>query len=104
MRRLTWLLCLCVLVCPATVAAQRGSLDAVKVGDTTIVHVVRLRDGSTLVGRITAVTADSVRMQLNAGPFSLARRDVSEVREASRARIRNGQYWFENPHSTRLLF
>jgi hypothetical protein len=34
----------------------------------------------------------------------MARAGVAEVRQVSASAIRNGQYWFENPHSTRLLF
>ena len=40
--------------------AQRTPLDSVRLADTTIIHVVKLRDGSTVVGRITAVSSDSI--------------------------------------------
>ncbi len=84
--------------------AQRTPLDSVRLADTTIIHVVKLRDGSTVVGRITAVSSDSIRLRLNQGEVALARSGVSEVRQVPAALMRNGQYWFENPHSTRLLF
>lgn len=89
---------------PAVVGAQRTTLDAVKLGDTTVVHTLQLRDGSSVVGRIVALTADSVHMQLQSGSITVARRDVMEVREARRDRVRDGRYWFENPHASRLLF
>lgn len=104
MRRIARLLCVCVALLPWSAKAQRSALDAAKVGDTTVVHVVRLRDGSTIVGRIVALTPDSVRMELRAGAISFARSDVVGVREVSPTRMRGGQYWFENPHATRLLF
>jgi hypothetical protein len=87
-----------------SVEAQRTPLDSVRLADTSVIHVVKLRDGSTVVGRITAVTTDSIRLRLNEGEVSLARSGVSEVRQVPAALMRNGQYWFENPHSTRLLF
>ena len=99
---LLWLF-FCMAV-PLEGKAQRVSLDSVSVGDTAVRHVVKLTDGSTLVGRITAISGDSVRLRLGQGEVSLARRGVAEVREFPATRMRNGQYWFENPHPTRLLF
>lgn len=97
---ITWFLC-CL---PLVAYAQRVGLDSVSLADTSVRHVLRLRDGSTLVGRITAVTADSVRIRLNQGEMSLERAAVREAREVPVASLRNGEYWFENPHATRLLF
>lgn len=88
----------------APLAAQRVSLDSVSVSDTSLRHIIQLRDGSTLIGRITAVTADSVRVRLEQGEVGLARSGIGQVRQVPRTSLRNGQYWFENPHSTRLLF
>jgi hypothetical protein len=84
--------------------AQRVPVDSVSTTDSSVIHVVKLRDGSTMVGRITALTADSVRLRLSQGEVTLARSGISEVRQVPAALMRNGQYWFENPHSTRLLF
>lgn len=99
-----YILTLLLAVFSSTVQAQRISVDSVSLSDTTVLHVVKLRDGSTLAGRITAVTTDSVRIRLNQGDVSLARSGISEVRQVPAALMRNGQYWFENPHPTRLLF
>src|SRR5687768_1348686 len=88
----------------APVQAQRVALDMVSVADTSVRHVVKLRDGSTLVGRITAVSSDSVRLRLNQGEVTLAKTGIAEVRQVPQTALRNGEYWFENPHSTRLLF
>jgi len=85
-------------------SAQTIPLDSVNVTDTTFRHSVRLQDGSTLIGRVLALTADSVRVQLSAGTVVMPRTAVAEVRQFAAARMRNGEYWFENPHATRLLF
>jgi hypothetical protein len=99
-----YLLAFLFIAFTSTVEAQRTALDSVRLADTTVIHVVKLRDGSTVVGRITALSADSIRLRLTEGEVSLARSGVSEVRQVPASLMRNGQYWFENPHSTRLLF
>jgi hypothetical protein len=88
----------------APVHAQQVSLDSVALGDTSVRHVIRLRDGSTVIGRITSVTADSVRLRMAQGEVSLARSGIARVRQVPPTALRNGEYWFENPHPTRLLF
>ncbi len=99
-----YLLAFLVFAFTSAVEAQRTAIDSVKLTDTTVIHVVKLRDGSTLVGRITAVATDSIRLRLNQGEVTLARSGINEVRQVPAALMRNGQYWFENPHPTRLLF
>jgi hypothetical protein len=93
------------LVTPlAVLPAQRISLDSVSVADTSLRHIIRLRNGSALIGRITAVTSDSVKVRLEQGEVALVRSGVGEVRQVPATAFRNGEYWFENPHPTRLLF
>ena len=99
-----YLLTFLVVVSASAADAQRTPIDSVRLTDTTVIHVVKLRDGSTVVGRIIALSADSIRLRLSQGEVSLARAGISEVRQVPAALMRNGQYWFENPHSTRLLF
>lgn len=86
------------------VGAQRVSIDSLNVADTTQRHLVRLRNGSSLLGRITAIGADSIHLRTDAGEMSLGRGAVRGVEIVDARRIRNGEYWFENPHATRLLF
>ena len=102
--RFRWVFVAFFLGFGAPLSAQRVALDSVTVADTSLRHVIRLRDGSTLFGRITAVTTDSVRVRLDQGEVVLARSGINEVRQAPVSSFRNGQYWFENPHPTRLLF
>lgn len=99
-----WVGFLACVVAAAPARAQRVALDSVSVADTAVRHVVRLRDGSSLVGRILVVTPDSIRLRLAQGEVTLARSGIAQVRQVPRTSIRNGVYWFENPHSTRLLF
>jgi hypothetical protein len=104
MRILTGLLALLLAAPALPLTAQRVTLDRVTVTDTTLRHEVRLRDGSTLIGRITSLTADSVYLALGSGPLVVARSSVTEVRQFASSQLRGGVPWFENPHPTRLLF
>jgi hypothetical protein len=84
--------------------AQRRRLEELHLGDTTVVHVIRLRDGSQLVGHVTTLTKDSVQVELRSGRVTVAREDIVEAQEMPRSQVKNGELWFPNPHSTRLLF
>lgn len=74
------------------------------VTDSTQLQVLTLRDGSTLIGRISAVGADSLTVDASVGTFSLAIGSVTGVQYVSADRMRGGEYWFPNPNSTRLFF
>lgn len=100
--RALWFCLVCTLAAP--LPAQQVPVDSVNLADSTLLHVVKLRDGSTLAGRITFVGADTIRLRLSQGDVSLARSGIASVRQVPAALMRNGQYWFENPHPTRLLF
>lgn len=85
-------------------AAQRVSLDSVRMNDTIVVHAVTLIDGSRIVGRITSVSADSVRISSAVASVTVARRTVRQVSQYPATALRNGELWAENPHATRLIF
>lgn len=89
---------------PFQLAAQALPVDSVRIGDSTVVHRIRLKDGSELIGRIVAVTADSVRVASSASSSSISRAAIRDVREYPVTALRNGELWFDNPHVTRLLF
>ena len=76
----------------------------IRVVDSTRVQVIRLRDGSSIVGRVTEVGPDTVRFVAKAGTLSLARADIVEVREVETSALRQGEVWPANPNATRLLF
>ena len=83
--------------------AQRVAIDAIRVGEPGAVYVLELRDGSTLVGTILAVTAESVRIELKSGTLDVARADIAAVRKASGRTGPGGAVWPENPAGNRLL-
>ena len=105
-RRLT-VACLATIaysLSPTVVRAQRVPLDSVRVNDSTLVYAITLADGAKLVGRIVALSADSVQVRGAAAVTMVARSAVREVRAYPVSAMHNGDLWFENPHATRLLF
>jgi hypothetical protein len=91
-----------VLALPARPAAAQDSLRVL--ADTGRVQVLRLSDGSVLVGRVTQLRADSVAIRTAAGEVTVARAAVRSVRERPASSMRGGEYWPEDPNATRYLF
>lgn len=91
------LLCLVSRLAPAQ-APQGGVRDSLKT------HILRTRDGSTLIGRIVAEGADTVRFESNGATITLARSQVVELRAIEAGQLRQGEYWFPDPNRTRLFF
>jgi hypothetical protein len=79
-------------------------LDSVRLDDPTLVYAVTLTNATTLIGRITLVNADSVRVVSSAMTATVARREVRSVRAYPATALHGGVLWPENPHATRLLF
>ncbi|MCA1481887.1 hypothetical protein, partial [Bradyrhizobium sp. NBAIM08] len=77
---------------------------AIRIADSTQVQVIRLRDGSSIVGRVTEISTDSVRFVGKAGTLSIARADIVELREVAQSALRSGEVWPASPNATRLLF
>jgi hypothetical protein len=66
------------------------------------VEVLRTSDGSTLIGRITATSADRIELETDLGTMSILNDRIAEIRRVPRTAIRNGRYWFPDPNPTRL--
>jgi hypothetical protein len=76
----------------------------IRVADSAQVQVIKLRDGSSIVGRVTEVGADTIRFTANGGRLSIARADIVEVREVATSAMRKGEVWPADPNASRLLF
>lgn len=94
------------LAMPASAGAQGKApgRDRLRVVDSTKIQVITMRDGSSLVGRIVSVRADSVDFQTGVGRMQVAIGDIREIRETDSSRMHDGTYWFPNPNATRLFF
>lgn len=74
------------------------------VPDSAHLQIVTLTDGSTIFGRIVTVNTDTVSFQTGAGTMQLSVRAIRDIRLISNEDVREGDYWFPNPNSTRLFF
>jgi len=72
--------------------------------DSLHTHVLRTRDGSTLIGRVVAESPDTVRFESNGAFFALARSQIADLRAIEAGQLRHGEYWFPDPNRTRLFF
>jgi hypothetical protein len=89
------------------VAQQSGSAArtaTIRVADSTQMQVIRLRDGSSIVGRVTEVGPDTIRFAATGGTLALTRADIIEVRDVAKSSMRRGEVWPVNPNATRLFF
>ena len=84
--------------------ARAQDTPQLAVADSSQIQRIRLSDGSSLVGRITGTTADSVFIRTAMAEMRLPRAAVKKVETAPAARLRNGEFWPENPNATRLIF
>lgn len=89
-----------------TAAAQTPAAvrDKLTIPDSAHVQILTLADGSTIFGRIAAVSGDTVTFQSQAGTMQLATAQIRQIREVSTVDMHEGDYWFPNPNSTRLFF
>lgn len=91
----------CVIL-PQRLAAQERADSTTR--DSLHTHVLRTRDGSTLIGRLVAETPDSIQFESSGTIFTIARQQIAELRAIAPGQLRSGQYWSPDPNRTRLFF
>ncbi|MDQ3950501.1 MAG: hypothetical protein M3282_09145 [Gemmatimonadota bacterium] len=89
---------------PRGVRAQDPVVRDTATADSAQMYVLRTRDGSLFVGRLTRATVDSVYFVSAGGPITVPRSAVLELRQLGRGAMRAGVYWPPNPGNTRLFF
>jgi hypothetical protein len=85
----------------AGAASLEGKLKAPAEG---VSQVITMKDGSSLVGRITEVGETEVKFQTDMGEMTLQIDKISDIKEIKAEAIKGGKYWFPNPNRTRMLF
>lgn len=86
--------------------AQTGPSGAVEISivDSSRIQVIKLGDGSTLIGRVVRVDADSVEIETKGARATLSRTAIRSIVVRPATAIKNGEYWVQNPNTSRLLF
>jgi hypothetical protein len=93
-----------LFVTPREARTQQPGARDTAATDTTQMYVLRTRDGSLFVGRLTRASVDSVYFVSSGGPIAVPRSAVVELRRLGRGAMRQGVYWAPNPNDTRLFF
>ena len=67
--------------------------------------IVETRDGSTIQGIFLGQTEVGIRLQTDiAGEVVIPHAQIKSTKIVEESRMKNGEYWFENPNATRYLF
>lgn len=103
-RRFLLALAFGAVIRPAAASAQAGGPVLAVASDSSARQLIKLRDGSTVLGRITQSWGDSARVESLAGTLVVRRANVSSVQVIPASSIHDGVYWPADPNSTRLFF
>ena len=85
---------------------RSDGLDAkLRVPDSTHAQLMKLRDGSTLLGRIVAAEGDTVRFRTSFATIPISRTMIADVRLVRQPSVGpGGELWPADPNATRLFF
>jgi hypothetical protein len=86
-----------------------GAQDAGRVANIHVtppgkVAILRLADGTQLVGTVVRVDSTTLDFRSSLGQSTIPLASVREVREDVLEAVRGGQYSFPDPNATRMLF
>jgi len=66
---------------------------------------VELYDGSTILGEVASEDSEIIIIKsATLGELTIKKSDIRELTEIKASQIKEGEYWFKNPNSTRYLF
>lgn len=93
--------CLCVLF----IFLPKSTVMAQEVVDTTSVFQIETMDGNTFIGKITFKDASILKLKTaNLGELSIPVTNIRKLIKSNQSKLKNGELWFENPHSTRYFY
>ncbi|MGH7678484.1 MAG: hypothetical protein ACRENU_08470 [Gemmatimonadaceae bacterium] len=95
-----------LLVLAGSLVAQRPvpPRPVLVVADSAVQQRLVMRDGSELIGRIISIGDTTVQFQSALGLMTLRSNDIAKLSSETGGSMRNGQYYFPNPNTTRLIF
>ena len=104
-RRSGILFALVIVTCflfAASIHAEVSS-DKLKPPEPGMIQRLTLNDGSTLIGKITAVGDEDVTFQSSMGEMTIKKENIKTIEEVPESSFKEGKYWYPNPNQTRLL-
>jgi hypothetical protein len=89
-------------------AGEAAAQDTVSTDTATAaaerMYAIRLRDGTTVLGRAADANADPLVVTTAHGTLRIPRADIAQVTPVAEGSMQNGEYWPPSPNETRLLF
>ncbi|OGC96011.1 MAG: hypothetical protein A2W25_09730 [candidate division Zixibacteria bacterium RBG_16_53_22] len=95
-----------IIFSPEISVAQAHPTDSLKIAisDTSHVQILKLKDGSEVIGRTIEIGEDDILFQSNLGTNRVRKSDIAQITTIPRESAKPGGYWFPNPNVTRLYF
>lgn len=91
----------CFLLLSGSIVAQDLKIPT----DTTQLTSVETKDGNEFVGYVMGIEADYLVLKTEQfGRVTIRKLDIKSIRPVSQKQIVEGEYWYENPYSTRYFF
>jgi hypothetical protein len=103
-QKASYLLVPVFLACVSLEAAAQAPRPAGESTETVPTHYLRTHDGSSLLGWVVSDSAGVLTFRTADGVLQVRRERVAELRDVKPEQFRNGQYWFPDPHATRLFY
>lgn len=91
---------------PGISGAQAQPADSLKIAisDMSHVQILKLRDGSEIIGRTIEIGDSDILFQSSLGTNRVKKSDIAQITTIPRESAKPGGYWFPNPNVTRLYF
>lgn len=106
--RTTWYrLLICLLLLAILLVASAGVLPAMaqQPDSTEQMYRIETTDEQVVVGTLVSKNEQEVLLDTRQlGQLTIERKNIKSMGEIDPSRVRDGQYWFRNPQSTRYLF
>lgn len=91
-----------LLAIAATPAIAQEGVEALTPGES--LYEIRLMDGSVLFGHVTAVEGETIVLVTLVGAHVEVERSQIRVARPAEGRVVEGEFWGEDPNSSRLFF
>jgi hypothetical protein len=95
-----------ILLGAGTSSAQQSAADSlnIEIPDTSHVQILKLVDGSELLGRTIEIGEDDILFRSELGDSRIKKASIRQITTIRRESAKPGGYWFPNPNVTRLYF
>ncbi|OQX80723.1 MAG: hypothetical protein B6D61_01665 [Bacteroidetes bacterium 4484_249] len=98
-------LCIVLLFCIPSINFAQDKPDTVIVKADSVIYLLKLTDGTEVIGTLIEQTATEMRIATeNFGEVTILKTKIKKTKILNESDFVKGEYWFENPNSTRYFF